>query len=76
MHDRVHCTLLPPDNMKRLSYPRCTSVVAACGAIRSSSSYTTMILPGIFLCGINVKDSNANTLIDYYSFERHPNLAV
>ena len=55
--------------MKRLSYPRCTSVVAACGAIRSSSSYIIIILPGIFLCRISVKDSNVNPL------ERNPNLS-
>ncbi len=42
---------VPPDSKNRLSYPRCTKVVATWGATRSSSSYNITIFPGMFLCG-------------------------
>ncbi len=36
---------LPPESKNILLYPRSTIIVAACGAIRSSSSYNIIILP-------------------------------
>jgi len=45
----------PPDSMKTLSYPRCTKVVAAAGAIFSSLSYNKITFPSLFFYQIHVK---------------------
>lgn len=45
---RAYIISLPPESMNTLSIPLCTNVAAAFGAILSSSSYNTIIFPGLF----------------------------